>query len=151
MSRVYLKKGHFKSSMLSQEIPIIKSVKTPYVFPVKKKKLREALSLVEDDLAGIKGIEIITPSRNCEFGYFGRYIPEQAIINLYAHVKISGVYIIGRKEEFEWGSTELRKKILEDTIFHEIGHHLGFIRYNDLSEEFAENYAKSITSRIKFN
>jgi len=129
-------------------IAINNYVKKPYGLPVEEDEIRSILFNLGEDLDELQSIQITPPKRNVEFGYFGRYDHENRTIYIFAHIIKENRYMIGRKGQLIFSSEELKEKVLEDTILHEIGHHVGWIRYKDLSENFANAYARSKRQQV---
>ncbi len=142
--------------MSIKDLRIEKEIGSPkYGFPVSTKEIRRALRPVESDLEGLIGIEITIPRRNVEFGFHGRYDSRKGLVFLFAHLKEGNLYLLGPQCEIELSSANFKRKILDDTLYHEIGHHVGWMKYGlkhgVISEEFANNYAQRIRKKTRGN
>lgn len=135
--------------MSVDNIQVLYEVAIPsYNIPATREEILQTVSIIpNEDLEGLHKITITHPRRNKEFGFFGRYDPRNSIIYLYAQLQKETHYLIG-----QWGDTmitpiDLKEVILKNVLPHEVGHHVGS-KYNDLSEDFANNYAQSIINQL---
>ena len=126
-------------------------VRSPFHFPITDEELISTLSFVESDLQGLKRIEVAVPRKTAEYGYFGKYDDYFSVMVLYAPVYKEGVYILGRFGSVTMNEDYFRDKILGDTIFHEVGHHVGWVQHRDLSEKFANEYARKVVEKHHLN
>lgn len=119
-----------------------------YIFPLGEKGIRETLTKIpQQDLKGLESIVIMQPLRNSDFNNYARYDPLQRTIYLFAHYRLpDSTLMVGDKPKKQ---SYVRKKIKEDVIFHEVGHHVGIKKKGDYSEKFAERYATRINPKLR--
>jgi len=117
-------------------------------FPLDKKDICHILDkLPSEDFDGLKDIIITNPIKNEDFKRYGRYDPDFKRIYLFSHQKDKRNFIIecGYKEQLKKFITlkltfEDFKEKAQKALIHEIGHHVGIKKFNDDSEDFANNY-----------
>ena len=130
-------------------IPIRRNIRNPiFDFPIGDSELQSALAQVGDDLEGLGDVHVISPRRNVEYGFFARYDPFRRDVYFFAPTVRQGQYVLGRQEQLRLDAGEFRRRILGEVVFHEIGHHVGWLRFGDLSEEFADHYAEMHRGRM---
>lgn len=119
-----------------------------YTLPISKKSIIKTLeNMPEKDLEGLEAVIITQPTTNKDFNNYARYDPNQRTILLFAHYQHEdGTMLVG---PLELTPSQLRKKITEEVLYHEVGHHVGIKKHNDESEIFAIKYSIKRNPNLK--